>query len=188
MIVSTMLILLVAGAASAVRPGITVVKEGKETTTPKEPATTALSEAPNLIGGQMDSHGCLGPAGFAWNATAGKCMRPWNGEVQLAAGTMMVNVSDPNWREKLVMPTPISADIKCVDSDGGKDAFTKGIVFVYGKNPKYDSCVRHRFLKEWRCSGNQAVSSFVVCKEGCNDGACNPELEKTQFLGPPISN
>jgi hypothetical protein len=35
------------------------------------------------IGGQRDEHGCLGPAGFAWNATISKCVRPWSGETQL---------------------------------------------------------------------------------------------------------
>jgi hypothetical protein len=30
-----------------------------------------------LIGGQKDSHGCLGPAGYTWNEEVGACIRPW---------------------------------------------------------------------------------------------------------------
>ena len=30
-----------------------------------------------LIGGQKDSHGCLIPAGYSWNATERKCVREW---------------------------------------------------------------------------------------------------------------
>ena len=31
----------------------------------------------NIIGGQRDSYGCLGPAGYSWNATEQKCVREW---------------------------------------------------------------------------------------------------------------
>ena len=30
-----------------------------------------------LIGGQRDSHGCLGPAGYTWNETEKACVREW---------------------------------------------------------------------------------------------------------------
>ena len=29
------------------------------------------------IGGQTDSHGCLGPAGYSWNESIGACLREW---------------------------------------------------------------------------------------------------------------
>lgn len=32
---------------------------------------------PQLIGGQRDEHGCLGPAGYSWNAEVGACIRAW---------------------------------------------------------------------------------------------------------------
>lgn len=31
----------------------------------------------NLIGGQTDEHGCLGPAGYSWDEEAGACVRSW---------------------------------------------------------------------------------------------------------------
>lgn len=31
----------------------------------------------NGIGGQRDFHGCLGPAGYSWNATEMECVREW---------------------------------------------------------------------------------------------------------------
>jgi len=194
-LIAAMFTMAAIGLVSAIRPGITIVKEtGQidgapptiENQTPATTTTLANAAEPQLIGGQTDSHGCLGPAGFSWNETAGKCMRPWNGEIQLAGGTAMVDISDPNWREKLTAPILISTDIKCVDTDNGKDYYTKGKVYVYGMNPKMDSCVRHRFLREWSCSGDTSVSSFVVCKKGCKDGACLPELSKTQLIGPPV--
>jgi hypothetical protein len=30
-----------------------------------------------LIGGQRDEHGCLGPAGYSWDAEIGACIRTW---------------------------------------------------------------------------------------------------------------
>lgn len=198
-LMAAMLTMAAIGLVSAIRPGITIVKEtglidgappaSDDGQTPTTALTVGGTEpAPQLIGGQTDSHGCLGPAGFSWNETAEKCMRPWSGEIQLAGGTVMVNMSDPNWREKLTAPIPISTEIKCVDSDGGKNYFTAGKVFVYGQNPKMDACVRHRFLREWSCSGDISVSSFVVCKKGCKNGACLPEVQRTQLLGPPITS
>ncbi|MFH1452169.1 MAG: hypothetical protein ABIF88_03280 [archaeon] len=31
----------------------------------------------DLIGGERDSHGCLGPAGYSWNETEKECVREW---------------------------------------------------------------------------------------------------------------
>lgn len=30
-----------------------------------------------LIGGERDEHGCLGPAGYSWDAEIGACIRTW---------------------------------------------------------------------------------------------------------------
>ena len=185
MTATALLMLLAAGLVTAIRPGITIVKDTGliDGQIPDEkPVTTTIATVPTpqLIGGQTDSHGCLTPAGFSWNETRQQCVREFSGEVQLATGTMMVNVSDPNWREKLTLTTSVPTDIKCIDTDAGKDYFTAGKVFVEGQNPKMDSCVRHRFLREWFCSSKDtAVSAFVVCKKGCTDGACRPEVTTT---------
>jgi hypothetical protein len=31
----------------------------------------------HLIGGDRDSHGCLGPAGYSWNSSENECVREW---------------------------------------------------------------------------------------------------------------
>jgi hypothetical protein len=184
-ITTTVLLILLTGLVTAIRPGITIVKstgliDGQVSTEQNTTPIIATVPTPQLIGGQTDSHGCLIAAGFSWNDIKQVCIREFSGEIQLASGTMMVNVSDPNWREKLIMPTPISTDVKCIDSDNGRDYFTAGKVYVQGQNPKMDACVRHRFLREWFCSGTDtSVSAFVVCKRGCKDGACIPEVTTT---------
>ena len=48
----------------------------------RTPEGKTFTEIIKIIGGERDEHGCLIPAGYAWNETAGKCMRHWNGEVQ----------------------------------------------------------------------------------------------------------
>jgi len=35
------------------------------------------NQDPQLIGGQKDEHGCLGPAGYSWCAPKNKCLRIW---------------------------------------------------------------------------------------------------------------
>lgn len=35
------------------------------------------NQAPELIGGQTDEHGCLGPAGYSWCEVKQKCLRVW---------------------------------------------------------------------------------------------------------------
>lgn len=49
------------------------------------------SQTPQLIGGQTDEHGCLGPAGYSWCEVKQKCLRVWeescesaNSAVQMA--------------------------------------------------------------------------------------------------------
>ena len=201
--VTALLVLLTAGFVAALRPGITIVKDTGliDGQVPAEEAITggvAIAQVPQLIGGQTDSHGCLGPAGFSWNETRKQCVREFSGEVQLASGTMLVNTSDPNWREKLQASIPISTDVKCISSNGN-DIFTKRTVMEYGKNPRKSSCIRHRILRTWACSGDVAVQKLVICKKGCTNEACRPEvttttlpsttttLPKVALLGPPIT-
>lgn len=175
MSVTLALVFMVAiGMVGAVRPGIVREISGA-TQAPLNATTTVQTEnqTPELIGGQLDAHGCLGPAGFSWNETSQTCMRPWSGETQLATGTMLVDTSDPNWRQHIVIP--ISTEMKCVKTDGA-DIYTAGTLFRYGQNPRKDFCMRHRFLKEWYCDNKDNVlSKLVICKEGCKDNACLPE-------------
>jgi hypothetical protein len=190
MTATVLLVLFAAGFAAALRPGIVIVKDTGELYVPTPPTETptenAVAQQP--IGGQTDSHGCLVAAGFAWNATSASCMRPFSGEVQLSSGTMMVNVSDPNWREKLQITVPISTDVKCVDTDGGS-IYVAGKVIEKGKNPQIDTCKNSR-LKEWSCVKDIATSEYVRCEHGCKDGACISNVtaivEQPRETKPPM--
>lgn len=35
---------------------------------------------PALVGGDRDEHGCIGSAGYSWDAENAKCVRPWENE------------------------------------------------------------------------------------------------------------
>ena len=37
----------------------------------------ACEASPILVGGDRDIHGCIGSAGYTWNASENKCVRPW---------------------------------------------------------------------------------------------------------------
>ena len=51
-----------------------VVNDTPETNTEEVTATTPTEE---LIGGERDEHGCLGPAGYSWCEQKQKCLRAW---------------------------------------------------------------------------------------------------------------
>ncbi len=42
-------------------------------------------ELPQIIGGDKDEHGCLGPAGYSWCAKKNKCLRVWEEKCEIAA-------------------------------------------------------------------------------------------------------
>lgn len=52
-----------------------------------------VNEQEELIGGQTDEHGCLGPAGYSWDEEVGACLRVWeiDGVDARAAATSAVN-------------------------------------------------------------------------------------------------
>lgn len=39
--------------------------------------TEEIQDKDQVIGGQRDEHGCLGPAGYTWVASIGGCVRTW---------------------------------------------------------------------------------------------------------------
>ena len=53
-------------------------------------------EEDKLIGGQRDEHGCLGPAGYSWDAPIGACVREWelNDLQRFAAKTAVDKVGE----------------------------------------------------------------------------------------------
>lgn len=55
------------------------------------------NEDDQLIGGQRDEHGCLGPAGYSWSEEIGACIRQWeidSDELILAAKTAVAQTSN----------------------------------------------------------------------------------------------
>ena len=59
--------------------------------------TGTPSEDDQLIGGQRDEHGCLGPAGYSWSEEIGACIRQWeidSDELTLAAKTAVAQTSN----------------------------------------------------------------------------------------------
>jgi hypothetical protein len=54
-------------------------------------------ECPQLIGGQRDEHGCLGPAGYSWNPEINACARVWELETeeQIRAAQVAVDSYGP---------------------------------------------------------------------------------------------
>lgn len=41
------------------------------------PAVPSAPPSPPVVGGDRDSHGCIGSAGYRWCARSGQCERPW---------------------------------------------------------------------------------------------------------------
>ena len=60
------------------------------------PVTNVTNET-RLIGGDRDVHGCLGPAGYSWNASIGACVREWelDASQRKAAGIAVAPLSYP---------------------------------------------------------------------------------------------
>ncbi|MFH1047123.1 MAG: hypothetical protein V1738_02370 [Patescibacteria group bacterium] len=67
------------------------------------------AEPPNsvtdqLIGGQTDEHGCLGPAGYSWDQVIGACARSWEvkDEQLHRAAQLAVEYLQPNGSATIV--------------------------------------------------------------------------------------
>jgi len=72
----------------------------------------------------------------------------------------------------------------CMDSDNGIDYYTVGFVDI---NPiiigdeAYDYCDNGNLI-EYYCSGNERISDFYQCSQGCEKGKCQRE-KKTSSAG-----
>jgi len=60
---------------------------------------------------------------------------------------------------------------ECVDSDGGIDYYTPGIVRV-GQEEYEDFCSEYNIVNEYYCSENEAMLSSHECSDDCDQGAC----------------
>jgi len=62
---------------------------------------------------------------------------------------------------------------ECIDSDGGMDYSTKGIITISGHSVREDYCDNNSWLIEYFCGDNNMVSSIPYsCLNGCEDGVC----------------
>ena len=50
-------------------------------------------DAPFIVGGDRDEHGCIPSAGYAWNEEAQECQRPWEQELSIEEINTLVNES-----------------------------------------------------------------------------------------------
>jgi hypothetical protein len=62
----------------------------------------------------------------------------------------------------------------CNDSDG-LDYFNKG--YITFNSARYnDYCYNNQLLVEMRCLGGVSSTQRITCQNGCENGACKPEL------------
>lgn len=54
---------------------------------------------PVIVGGDRDEHGCIGSAGYSWDAENAKCVRPWEKEAEFGK-PMAPNAKHFNWHGK----------------------------------------------------------------------------------------
>ena len=90
-------------------------------------------------------------------------------------------VSEPDEAKDLVDEEIRTYSTKCTDSDGGKDANTKGTVLYYFTSgnetynkTKADSCSGDQVIERF-CEDQEAQKTKVTCAYGCSNGACNPK-------------
>jgi hypothetical protein len=147
------------------------------------------NSTPDMIGGQRDEHGCLGPAGYSWNQTIGACVREWEldesqrkaaeiavDEAGYAKGTTIIEV------ETLRCPGCFNVKLE-KGMTSGENIVNVNIVnweaSVAEENPDIAACPADAKL----CPDGSAVGrtgpncEFApcpeeTCKDMCGDGEC----------------
>lgn len=56
------------------------------------------SQTPQLIGGQKDEHGCLGPAGYSWCEAKQKCLRVWEEKCEATSTAQTSDSQTAAWK------------------------------------------------------------------------------------------
>ncbi len=72
--------------------------------------------------------------------------------------------------------------VKCTDSDGGKDYYTKGYITHSDGTKEYDECstgAYKDYVWEHYCTSSGTGTLNYKCPYGCFDGACNSEPQTT---------
>jgi hypothetical protein len=70
-------------------------------------------------------------------------------------------------------------DIKCTDTDAGRDYFQKGITEDNASRRFEDYCGADGNLTEFYCSGGEIKEEKHACPVVCRDGACAEEVNRT---------
>ncbi|GAG36478.1 unnamed protein product, partial [marine sediment metagenome] len=74
----------------------------------------------------------------------------------------------------------------CIDSDGGKDYYTKGYVTHVDGTKEYDYCDNNLgyegWIVEYYCTSIGHGMTDYECPYGCSNGACNPQPAKEDCI------
>ncbi|MFH0862233.1 MAG: hypothetical protein V1875_04305 [Candidatus Altiarchaeota archaeon] len=132
---------------------------------------------PELIGGDLDAHGCLIAAGYSWNESQGKCMRSWSGELQGIASASISEAEARTIAEKSCIKGGEALGEGMYNENSRTWWFDANLNFAKeGCNP---ACVVSEETRtaeiNWRCTG--LITPKCACPQGYRkDGdACNPE-------------
>ncbi|MFH1398687.1 MAG: Kazal-type serine protease inhibitor family protein [Candidatus Woesearchaeota archaeon] len=137
-------------------------------------------ECAQIIGGQRDEHGCLGPAGYSWDAEISACIRSWElDESQKAAAK--IAVSPLSYRVTVVEVQTLRCvgcfEIKLQRNDN------QAIMIVHLNNWEFTQCGECPQLSPpapgW-CEGGTAVAGEInAC--GCQGPpSCIRQLTEAQ--------
>ena len=96
-----------------------------------------------------------------------------------------------NQREQRIYVEPAKSvsttSPECIDSDGGKNYYVRGITNVDGRQFE-DECIRSTLtgnydgLREFYCQGNKLGHVKVKCSNTCNNGECYGEIEVPECI------
>lgn len=75
--------LIIAIVAILAIGGVVFTTTNKKVEAPKVETPISTSTAP-IVGGDKDTHGCIGSAGYSWCAVKNKCLRVWEEKCEVA--------------------------------------------------------------------------------------------------------
>ncbi len=152
---------------------------------------TVFALTPTVVGGDSDSHGCKGSAGYSWNEKSQKCERPWENNMQEGSTKPDCEVSvrdlkfgdgEKNNRHedvKSLQKHLISLGfLKIPTATGYFGSITKKAVMKYQEEHKikatgYMGALTRTSMKNHGCRDREEVgeTDFPGCKtwfDGCN--------------------
>lgn len=88
---------------------------------------------------------------------------------------------------------PQTINIKCTDSDSGKDYYTKGYITHTDGTKEYDHCDTtnpgyEKHVIEFFCTSDGSGQTNYGCSYGCSDGACNLEPQTSAVIVSYVSD